>query len=227
MKRSLPGLVLLALLLSLPGCYWSSSTGQGSVLLELSGIAPKGDGDRYVRVWLVANDAVYPLGEGVDYVQKLIPGGYDEVTVTLETVPVGPVYRVWISIIREYTGGRLYTEKWAESAPLDLFPGARAAVVVGQADVQSDVFYPVTDVSGTPTLIGRNLLNVEADWDTVYAAESGVLHHVESFNFSPGSEELTLNSLPAPGGSTINSVSMAPPANERALGPGLPEGSLS
>lgn len=209
MKRLLVGSLLVALVLG--GCYWTSNTGQGGVQLQLPGMAPKGPYDRYARVWLVANNAIYPLGDGVDYVQKPIPS-YDVVTVALEGIPVGPVYRICLAIVEEQPGGFYRTQYWAESAPFELFPGARAAVVFTDSelyDSAGNVFHPVVDYMDADTMMGRSLLNVEVNVDSIYAAEAGVLHHVESFDFATYTENLTLHSLPAPGGDRINSVSLA------------------
>jgi hypothetical protein len=212
MKNWLAVVVAVAVVIALAGCYWASESGQATVKLDLSGVAARGPYDRYARVWLVANDTVYPLSQGTDCVQELIPE-YQEISVTLDAIPVGPQYKIWLSIVEEQPGGWYRTDYWAESAPFELFPGAKAAVSFSPDTLYasgSNVFYPVADYSGAPALMERNIVDVDVDAGGVlFAAESGTLHEITSFNYTPYSESLSLFSVPAPTGQTIHSVSNA------------------
>ena len=162
MKRAILFVALAISVMFLVSCYWISGFNSASVRLDLSGLADKGIGDRYARIWLVSNDKIFPLDEDKDYIQKLIPG-WDEVTVTLEDIPAGKTYRVWVSVvIQEVDGYSTYV--WGESAEFPLSPGDEAAVAFTTGtlyDSQGMIFYPVIDTDVELTRLAGGLKDVE------------------------------------------------------------------
>lgn len=187
----------------LVSCYWVSDLRSGSVRLDLSALSGKGLWDRYARIWLVADDKVYPLGEEKDYVQKLIPG-YEEVTVTLEDIPVGPTYRVWLSVVTQEVDG-FSTYVWAESVAFPLSAGDEVAVIFTSQelyDSQTMIFSPVIDTDGDLTRMDKGLTDVEVYSETVYATDGAKLYEIFSINASP-----LVSTLDAPANQKINSVS--------------------
>jgi hypothetical protein len=200
MKKAIKYIVLSVCVVMLVSCYWVSGFNSGSVRLDLSALGSKGLYDRYARVWLVADKKIYPLGQDKDYVQKLIPG-YEEVTVTLENIPVGPTYRVWLSIVTQEVDG-FSTYVWAESVPFPLSAGSEVAVVFDIGDLNSSPFTPIIDTDGDLTRLGKGLTDVENYLGTIYATDRAKLYEITSFNTSPG-----VVSIDTPANHVINSVS--------------------
>jgi uncharacterized protein YbaR (Trm112 family) len=207
-KRSIVYLTILSTALLLSSCYWITGS-TGSVRLELSGFSGKGVGDRYARVWLVADKKIYPLDQDRDYVQELIPD-YDEVTVTLEGIPVGPVYRVWLSIV-DQEAGRFVTYVWGESGSFTISAGDEVAVTFTTQTLynsQDRIFYPVADYNGSPTMMDKSLRDVEVFSNVVYTTDGARLYKIVEFDFAnPLFSSLLLDTITAPGNQTINSVS--------------------
>ncbi len=143
--------------------------------------------------------------------QEPIPGG-EEATLTLEDIPVGPVYRVWLSIVEEQEGW-FTTYVWGESATFELRPGAKVAVQFSTSELYASqsslIFQPVADQNANMT--GKRLLDVEVYSGNIYTTDGSKLYQIS--NFPPGAAPLTINEFDAPSGQSINSVSVA-------LGPG-------
>jgi hypothetical protein len=197
------GLVVF-LFLGLTSCYWVFNSGMGSLQLDLSGLLTKGPGIRSARVYLIANNQLYPLGADVDYVQV----EYNQVTeITLEDIPVGPTYRVAVSLGYAEPGW-FDTSYWAESAAFEIFPGAKAAVVFSADDFyfSEESFHPIVDSSdGDPTMMDKSLKDVEVFNSNAYSTDGGKLYKLPNFNPSA----LTLLEKNAPAGQSIKSLSVA------------------
>jgi hypothetical protein len=208
MKKPIIYFAATICVLLLVSCYWTAGTDSGSVRLDLSAFSGKGLGDRYARIWLVVNEKIYPLDQDKDYVQELIPG-WEEVTVTLEDIPVGPVYRVWLSIV-DQEAGRFFTYVWGESGSFEMSAGDEVAVTFATTtlyDSQDKIFYPIADATGDPTMMDKSLTDVEVYSGVVYTTDAAKLYEITSFNWDPWSPTLTFNSIDAPGNQVINSVS--------------------
>jgi len=208
MKKAIIFIVLALSVVLLVSCYWVSGLNSGSVRLDLSALASKGLGDRYARIWLVTNDKIYPLAQDEEYVQKLIPG-WEEVSVTLEDIPAGQSYRVWLAIV-DQEAGRFFTYVWGESGSFEISPGDEVLVTFTTTklyDSQNKIFCPIADSDGDPTLMNKSLKDVEVFSGIVHATDGAKLYEISSFNWDPWSPSLTLNSIDAPGGQVINSVS--------------------
>ena len=192
----------IVLVLGLTSCYWVFDSGLGSLQLDLSALSAKGPGVPSARIYLIANNLLHPLGDGVDYVQV----GYNQVTeITLEDIPVGPTYRVAVSM--GYTEpGWFDTHYWAESADFEIFPGAKTAVVfdTDDFDFSEDPFNPVQ--YDPENMMDKKLIDVEVYGSSVYAADSAKLYELP--NYAPYSP-LGIIETNAPGGQSINSVSIA------------------
>jgi len=191
--------VVLSVILPI-SCYWASGFNSGSVRLDLSALAGKGLGDRYARIWLVAGNKIYPLGQDKDYVQRSIPG-YEQITVTLEDIPAGPTYRVWLSVVTQEVDG-FSTYVWAESAAFPLSAGDDVAVIFRINEFSSSPFTPIIDTDGELTRMDKGLKDVENNLGTIYATDGAKLYEIFSFNTSP-----SIVSIDAPANQVINSVS--------------------
>jgi len=201
--------VLLAILvivfvLGTTSCYWVFNSGTGSLQLDLSALSEKGPGVRSARIYLIANNMLHPLGDGVDYVQVK----YNQVTeITLEDIPVGPTYRVAVSMGYDEPGW-FDSYYWAESADFEIFPGAKTAVVFNQEDFTYS-FYPVLYKSEdivVETMMDKRLLDVEVYNYGVYATDGAKLYELP--DYSPYSA-LGIVETTAPAGQTINSLSIS------------------
>jgi hypothetical protein len=200
MKKAIICIAVALSVVLLASCYWVSGFNSGSVRLDLSALGSKGLYDRYARIWLVADKKIYPLGQDKDYIQKLIPG-YEEVTVTLEDIPVGPTYRVWLSVVTQEVDG-FSTYKWAESVAFPLSAGSEVAVIFDVGDLNSSPFTPIIDTDGELTRLDKGLKDVESYFGTIYATDGAKLYEITSFNTSP-----YIVSIDAPANHVINSVS--------------------
>jgi hypothetical protein len=205
MKRLVQYLTILVAAVITLSCYWTPGSGTGSIQLDLSAVS-KGLGDRHARVWLIADSAIYSLAEDKDFLQKAIPGS-EAITLTIEDLPVGPVYRVWLSIVEEQEGW-LSTYVWGESAAFELQPGAKVAVQFTTSQLyasQSSIFKPVAD-SGV-NMTGKKFLDVEVYGDYIYTTDGSKLYEIA--NFPGGAAPFTVTEIAAPSGQSINSVSVA------------------
>jgi hypothetical protein len=204
MKRLVQYLAILAAAAITLSCYWTAGSGTGSIQLDLSAVS-KGPGDRYARVWLIANSAIYSLAEDKDYLQEAIPGD-EEVTLTIEDLPVGPVYRVWLSIVEEQQDW-LATYVWGESAPFDLQPGTKVAVQFTASQLKDSypIFQPVANENANMT--GKKFLDVEAYGGYIYATDGSKLYEIS--NFKGEYTLFTATEIDAPSGRSINSLSVA------------------
>jgi len=197
MKKLIVYMALILVSIALLSCYWISGNAVANVTLNLSGVSAKGLDDRYARVYLLANNKIYALREGREYVEIQIPGSNPEIRLTLEDIPVGPTYRVWLSIGWEQGGGWFLTDYWAESNPFELSPGQETIVPFTEAELFiNPVFQPVWDV------MGKSLKGVVVDeFSTIITADEETVHSEFSL-FS------VFNHTDLPTGYTVNSIDL-------------------
>ncbi len=202
MKKLFIFTFIFVVAIALLSCYWGPDTGVGSVRLSLPDVSSKGVGDRYARVWLLADNMIYPLGDDRDYLQELISGGED-VTITLADIPVGPVYRVWVAIVDQFVGS-FNTHAWAESGAFQMFPGDEVAVVFSTttlSDSKDKIFSPFVDndldtQDGDPTMMDKDLLDVEVFSNNIYATDANNLYGI-NFDFANTSLDYFTEQSPA------------------------------
>ena len=195
MKKFLLYALLLMLAVALPSCYWISGYSSAAVSLSLSVSSAKGPGDCYARVWLVADNKIYPLREDRKFAEiPLAADANPEIQLTLEHIPVGPTYRVWLALGREQSGGWFYTDGWAESQAFKLNPGENTRVPFSEEDLANTIFQPVWD------LMGKSLKGVVVDsFGTIVTADEQTVYS----EFNPLT---TFASTPVPDGYTVNSL---------------------
>ena len=149
MKKLILYTILLVIFMALLSCYWISGNAVSNITLNLSGVSAKGPGDQYARVYLLADNKIYTLREGREYVEILIPESNPEIRLTLEDIPIGPTYRVWLSIGTEQSGGWFLTDYWAESKTFELSPGQEIIAPFTEAELFSNpVFQPNWNAMG-------------------------------------------------------------------------------
>jgi len=171
MKKLFLYIFLIISSMALVSCYWIAGTSGANLTLNLSGLSVKAPGDRYARIYLVANSRIYPLREDTEYVEiPLAPISNPEIQLTLEDIPVGPLYRVWLSIGTEQSGGWFHTENWAESDTFELSPGQETVVPFSEQELLVSPFEPVG------TVMGKKLKDVEHVGGMVYTADSETLY---------------------------------------------------
>ncbi len=191
----------IAVVLGFISCYWAPNSDSGALHLDLTSLSAKGPGVRSVRVYLTANNVLYPIGDDTDYFQF----EYNKQTsITLEDIPVGPIYRVAVSLGYAEPGW-FDTVYWAESAAFEITPGTKVAVVFSDTELySSDPFYPVQ--YSPDSMMAKKLLDVEVFSNHVYSTDGATLYELLDFDpYSP----LNMVVTDAPAGQSINSVSIA------------------
>jgi len=196
MKKIIVYTLLLMLAAALPSCYWISGYSVADLTLNLSTPSAKGPDDRYARVWLIADNKIYPLREASKFVEiPLAANSNPEIQLTLEDIPVGPAYRVWLALGREQSGGWFLTDGWAESQSFKLAAGENTRVPFTEEDLFAITpFQPVWELMGKSlkgVVVDQFDTIVTAEWEAVYSASGG-----------PSS----FASTTVPGGHAINSL---------------------
>jgi hypothetical protein len=121
-----------------------------------------------------------------------------EIRLTLEDIPVGPTYQVWLSVVEEQPEGWFKTYTWVESQPFNLAPGQEAVVAFSEAELfMNPIFDPYWDMMGISLkgiLVDQFDQIITADQDTLYTG----------YPTLPGSSPLSAEDLPA--GYLVNSI---------------------
>jgi hypothetical protein len=220
LKRGLP---LLAVVLLLGSCYWSSEEDSGGITTEVQSESTSGSGDNTVtgedgdiaRAYLLSGGGmqkrVYQLsGQKQAYQQSKLSGG--KASFTFESVPAGQTYEVLVAV------GKLAGDN--EEA-LDVHSYYRASDIEVTANATTDVDAErtvVQQLSGNPQTLSEGFMSYAllgnqvtgavsgdaVEGDGLFASTQSTVHELERsgdlWKKSGGSIEM-------PDGRTINSLS--------------------
>jgi len=162
---------LLAAAVALVSCYWTGNMGQGGLVIDISGITPKLEGEA-ARVYLLADGRLFSAGGGVPFTAEVPYSFSGQTQVSIQGLPVGPQYQALIGI-GQLSAGVFSPFEYCKSGLFQVSPGTDTTVEVSYPS-------PINSFNGifiSSELMGRNLKGVvDAAGMNAYTAEEAKLH---------------------------------------------------